>query len=59
MREEKTNSLQHEMVTRTWFSEEELKTYLKRIVRELETSVDLVNKGSNHPRRWNKRNMAR
>ena len=48
-REEKTNSLQREMDTRTWVSEEELKTSLKRIVRELETSVDLVNKGLNHP----------
>ena len=41
--EEKTNSLQREMDTRTLVSEEE-KVYLKGIVKELETSVDSLNK---------------
>ena len=40
--EEKTNSLQCEMDTRTLVSEEE-KIYLKGIVRELETSMDSLN----------------
>ena len=41
--EEKTNSLQRETDTRTLVLEEE-KIYLKGIVRELETSVDSLNK---------------
>ena len=36
-----------------------IKDISEGIVRELEISVDSLNKGSNHPGGWNKRNMAR